>query len=254
MAKFDGPRPQGHPCWMDLTVPDVEAAAAFYASVFGWDYAVSGPEFAHYHQAKVDGRGVAGLAQRTGDDAPPPAWTLFFAADDVDAMTFHANDLGGSVRAPVMEIPGQGRMAIVADPTGAAFGLWEPIAHHGFGVAYEPGGLAWCELVTADAHAATAFYRSLLGAEAQAVEGRGTYFALQKDGESMFGIAQRTDTGAPSRWSPYLMVEDADTAAATVRDEGGGVLDGPFDSEYGRIFEASDPFGATFKVLSRPKN
>lgn len=252
MAKFDGPRPQGHPCWLDLTVPDAKAAAAFYASVFGWEYTVSGPEFGHYHQAKVDGRAVAGLGQPMGGDAAPPAWTLYFAADDVAAMTAHANDLGGRVLVPVMEVPGLGRMAIVADPTGAPFGLWEPIAHHGFGVAYEPGGLAWCEAVTGDAEAAAAFYRSLLGAEAEPVEGRGTYFVLQKNGESIAGIAQRTDAGAPSHWSPYLMVGDADTAATSVRDEGGGVLDGPFDSEYGRIFEASDPFGATFKVLGRP--
>lgn len=252
MAKFDGPHPQGHPCWMDLTVPDAKAAAAFYASVFGWDYTVSGPEFGHYHQAKIDGRGVAGLGQPMGSDAAPPAWTLYFAADDVDAMTTHAKDLGGSVLFPVMEVPGLGRMAIVADPTGAAFGLWEPMAHHGFGVAYEPGGLAWCEVVTEDAGAATAFYQSLLGAEAQPVEGRRTYFTLQKGGESIGGIAQGTEAGAPSHWSTYLMVEDADAAAATVRAEGGSVLDGPVDSEYGRIYHVSDPFGATFKVLGRP--
>lgn len=183
---------------------------------------------------------------------PPPAWTLYFAADDVDAMTKHATDLGGSTLLPVMEVPGLGRMAILADPAGAPFGLWEAMAHQGFGVAYEPGGLAWCEVVTADADAATAFYRELLGAEAQPVEGRGTYFALEKDGESLGGVEQRSDTSTRSHWSLYLMVQDADTAASTVRAEGGSVVGEPFDSEYGRIFEATDPFGAAFKVLGRP--
>lgn len=255
MAKLEGPRPQGHPCWMDLSVPDVKSAAAFYAGVFGWDYAVSGPEFGHYHQAKVDGRAVAGLGQPMGGDAPPPAWTIYFAATDVDAMSAHAKDLGGSVVVPVVEVPGLGRMAIVTDPTGAAFGLWEAIAHEGFGIDDAAGTLTWIEVNTPDAHASRAFYQALLDADAEPFDRIGsTYFSLQKDGEWIGGILQTNEQreGVPAHWLPYIRVDDADAAVAAIRSEGGTLAHGPFDTSFGRVAVGADPFGAHFSVLQPP--
>ncbi|MFO7546640.1 MAG: VOC family protein [Trueperaceae bacterium] len=240
---------------MDLTVPDVKRAAKFYADVFGWDYAVSGPELGHYHQAKVDGGVVAGLGQPMGGEATPAVWTIYFAADDVDAMTTHAKDLGGNVLVPVMEVPGQGRMSIVSDPTGAAFGLWQAIAHEGFGIDDVAGALTWVEVTTPDAHAAKAFYQALLDADAEPFDRPGTtYLSLQKDGEWIGGILQMTDEtqGMPAHWMPYIRVDDADAVIAAIQAGGGAVAHGPFDTSFGRVAVAADPFGAHFSVLQPP--
>ncbi len=256
MASNQGSRPKGYPCWLDLTAPDVKQAAEFYAHVFGWDYDVSGPEYGHYHMAMVDGHSVAGLGQPMAGDAPPAAWTLYFAADDAAAMAAHAADLGGTVLVPAMEVPRQGQMAIVADPTGAVFGLWQPIAHHGFGIDGVAGTLAWCELNTPDANAARAFYQALLVADAPAFDRPGTnaYFSLQKDGAWIAGIVEQPSGGTkvPPHWMPFFQVDDANAAIAAVQAGGGTVAFGPFDSAYGRVVVVADPFGAHFSVLQPP--
>lgn len=256
MEKLTGPRPEGHPCWLDLTVPDVTSAAAFYERVFEWTYKVSGEEFGHYHLAHVqEDRMAAGLGQpMTGADAPS-AWTLYFAAADVDAMTERAVSLGGNLVVPAMDIRGSGRMTIVADPTGAVFGLWQAKGHDGFGAAHAPGTMSWCEANTTDAERATAFYTELLGATSRQREGADTpTHVLSRDGEEFASIVQMNDrwAGMPPHWMAYFEVADAAAAAAAVRDAGGAVHHGPFDSEHGRLVVVADPYGAAFSLQEPP--
>src|SRR6056297_1677203 len=139
MTTLSGPRPQGLPCWLDLSVPDAKSAAAFYERVFGWTYDVSGEAYGHYHVAQVDGRPVAGFGQPMTGAEVPSVWTLYFAAEDADAMVARAVSLGGTVVASTFDVPGQGRMAVLADPTGAAFGVWQAHEHMGFGLTGAPG-------------------------------------------------------------------------------------------------------------------
>jgi uncharacterized protein len=250
MTEIDRPRPEGLPCWLDLGAPDVGVAADFYAQVLGWDYDVSGPEFGHYHVARVGDRNVAGLGQPLGD--APASWTVYFAADDADAMAARVEALGGSVLAPPFAVPGQGRMAIVADPGGAPFGLWQATGHAGVGLLGAPGAMTWCEVATPDAERARAFYKELLGATDKPVSGAGTaYYALARDGEDFGGILEMTEAwrGIPPHWMVYFQVDDADHAAASVTEAGGNVLHGPFDTEFGRMVIATDPSGATFSLM-----
>jgi predicted enzyme related to lactoylglutathione lyase len=53
----------------------------------------------------------------------PSYWTVYFAADDIDATFRTALDAGGREMVPPSPFPG-GRFAIVADPHGAVFGLF----------------------------------------------------------------------------------------------------------------------------------
>src|SRR6056297_3085895 len=113
MTRHDEAPAPGTPCWFDLVSPDAEAAAAFYAALFGWTYDVAGPEHGHYRMAMVDGRPAAGIGQRQEGTETPSAWTVYLAADDAATMAERATGLGGSVVAEPMEVPGMGRMAIV---------------------------------------------------------------------------------------------------------------------------------------------
>jgi uncharacterized protein len=57
----------------------------------------------------------------------------------------------------------QGRMAVIADPTGAMFGIWEPGSGIGAERMNDPGSLTWNDLVTNDTDAASRFYSELFG-------------------------------------------------------------------------------------------
>jgi uncharacterized protein len=255
MRTFDGPRPDGLPCWLDLAVPSAVEAAAFYERLFGWRYDVSGPEFGSYHVARSGDRAAAGIGQVPTGDAAPSAWTLYFAADDVAVRSEHARELGGTIVMAPLEIPGQGSMAIVQDPTGAPFGLWQASGHSGFGAVGMPGTMAWCELNTRDAGAAEAFYTKLLGVDAAAVDGTvAEYRALGRGDERLAGILPMglEREGVPPHWLVFFAVADADRAADAIRAGGGLVSDGPFGSTFGRVVVATDPFGAVFALLEEP--
>jgi hypothetical protein len=75
---------------------------------------------------------------------------LYLAAADADATAQTITDNGGSVLMPTMDVLTFGRMVVVADPTGAVFGLWQARDFIGSQVVNEPGSVIWSELNTAD--------------------------------------------------------------------------------------------------------
>lgn len=253
MPRVETPRPRGTPCWFDVMSPDVERSADFYARLFGWTYDASGPEFGHYHLAKVKDRAAAGVGQMQPGAEYPSAWTVYMMADDAAAMAEDAARRGGKVVGGVHEVPGMGRLAILQDPAGVTFGLWEPRAHAGAEVAHEHGAMGWCEANVPDADAARDFYTGLLGLNAHRLDDPDmptTYHVLSNGDENVAGILQMTKEweGVPPHWMVYFEVRDADAACATADAAGGTVSVPPFDTSFGRIAILNDPFGAVFSV------
>ena len=78
-----------------------------------------------------------------------------------------------------------GRMAVIQDPTGAVFMLWQPNKHPGAGLVNEPVSLCWNELLTRDPDAATTFYTSMFGWTAEKDEE--TQYTFFKSGERAAG-------------------------------------------------------------------
>jgi uncharacterized protein len=109
--------------WSELSSSDVATSKAFYSAVFGWGWGGSDD----YSEAQVGGRTIGGLMARRPDMPAdmPDSWLVYFGADDVDADVKKATDLGASVLAAPMDIPGTGRFAVLADPQGAAFALFK---------------------------------------------------------------------------------------------------------------------------------
>src|SRR4051812_7249723 len=124
MSTRTTPWEPGTPCWADLGTSDVPAAQVFYAAVFGWQASDLGEEFGHYAICTRDGQATPGLGPLMSDDQPV-AWTTSLATDDLDKTLESVTRAGGRVVSPPMDIPGQGRMAVAVDPTGASFGLWQ---------------------------------------------------------------------------------------------------------------------------------
>jgi predicted enzyme related to lactoylglutathione lyase len=148
---------------------------------------------------------------------------------------------------------GEGRLAFCMDPTGAAFGLWQPMRHTGARVVDEHGAMTWAEVNTRDAVKARDFYASVFGAEPSRLEGENMeYYTLKKGDKTFGGVLQMNDqwpANVPPHWMAYFAVDDADAAARRVTELGGKVMHGPFDTPYGRIAVVSDPAGAVFSII-----
>lgn len=244
--------PAGQPSWFDLMTSDIAAARRFYAEVLGWEMQVGGPETGGYTMGILQGEPVAGIGQLAPGQAVPPSWTVYFGVDDVDVTSDAVAAAGGAVLHPPMNVLDVGRMAICQDPTGAVFGLWQPVSHRGAGLVDEPGAMTWCEVNTRDAEAAATFYERVFGVRRERVDmDATTYYMLHNHDAPVAGVLQMTAEWGdlPPHWMAYFRVDDADAAKARVLAHGGQVPMGPFDSPYGRIIVVVDPQGAALSLI-----
>lgn len=120
--------------WSELMTRDADTAIAYYRDTCGWSIEkMDMPEGAYWICA-AGGRPVAGIMDM-GDSADfeglPPHWFTYIAVDDVDAALASTKAAGGTVRRDAFDVPGVGRIGIIADPTGAAVGLMTPVIPEG---------------------------------------------------------------------------------------------------------------------------
>jgi len=244
----------GTPNWVDLGAADFDGALRFYRDLFGWEIEVGGEEVMYYSNATLAGARVAGMAPRQSEDQPA-VWTTYLASDDVDATAAKIRANGGTVLVEPMQVMEFGRMLIAADPTGAAFGVWQGGSHIGAERVNEPGAVAWHELNTRDGEAADAFYAAVFGITSTP---RDNYAIWDVEGsDTSPGICGRLQMDEswpdmiPPHWMVYFGVEDVDKAAAKVTELGGNVNVPPFDIPLGRTAVVSDPWGTHFSILAR---
>lgn len=248
------PWPPGVPCWVDLTVPDVSAAQAFYSPVLGWNFAEdAGAEYGGYVISEVAGAAVAGIGPVPRPDVPP-AWTLYFASDDVAATARAITAHAGTVLLPPGDVGALGRLLVAADPTGATFGVWQAGIHIGAALHSEAGGLMWEDLRSPDPDTARTFYTGVFGYEIQALEMASpdyTTFTLAGHGQEapLGGIGPLFGTEVGPHWLVYFGTGDLDAALASVHAHGGSLPTEPQDSPYGRMGLVRDPFGALFTLI-----
>ncbi|MFF4445370.1 VOC family protein [Streptomyces sp. NPDC001502] len=253
----------GSPCWLDLGVPDVRAAAAFYGTVLGWDFESMGEgEPGEGGMFRKDGKVVAGLGKLTEEGARP-AWMIYHSVTDADATTQAVERLGGTVRVAPRDLDEWGRMAQFSDPLGGQFAVWQPGRSTGVELVDEPGSLCWTELYTSDAAAAKEFYGGVFGwqfGDMALPGGGGAYALITPAGlpeERMHGGLMELPAehlvlahGRPY-WHPVFAVADCDATVAAVTGNGGRVQMGPQDAEgVGRLAVCLDPSNADFVVLT----
>jgi predicted enzyme related to lactoylglutathione lyase len=247
MERYD----HGVPSWVDLGTSDPAAAAAFYSGLFGWDVQEGPPEAGGYRMAMLRGKPVAGLGPQMNPG--PPYWTTYVTVDSADDAAEKVKAAGGTVFVEPFDVLDVGRMAVFADPRGAAFAVWEPRAHIGAGIVNEPNTYSWSELVTSDVEASKGFYAAVFGWGAETHgEGAGAYTEWQLGGRSISGMLSRPPdmpAQVPDHWAVYFIVSDAEAAVAKIKELGGSVMMGPMEIEPGIFAVVNDPQGANFNVL-----
>ncbi|CAJ1579996.1 VOC family protein [[Mycobacterium] wendilense] len=246
----------GAPCWIDLASSDLDRAKDFYGGIFGWTFESAGAEYGGYTTARKDGRKVAGLMANDPQWQMPDAWSTYLHTADIDATLAKAVAAGGFSCGGAMDIPEQGRMAMLTDPDEAMFGLWQPTGHRGFEVVGEPGAPVWHQLTTRNYGVALEFYRQLLGWQTQTESDTDEfrYATAVFDGEALLGVMDGSvlPAGTPAQWSFFLGAEDVDTTVEAVLARGGSVLRAAEDTPYGRLAAVADPTGAAFNLSSLP--
>ena len=146
--RIDSTQPLGTPTWIDLGIPDLDRAMAFYGAVFGWDFEVGPEETGRYTMCRADGRAVAAIMPNPDPGATDFWWSVYLATDDCAGTEKRIEQAGGRLIQPTMDVMDQGRMAIAVDPVGAQFGLWEGRSFVGAELVNEPGTLLRNDLVT----------------------------------------------------------------------------------------------------------
>jgi predicted enzyme related to lactoylglutathione lyase len=247
--------PHGTFSWVELSTTDQEAAKAFYTELFGWG-AVDLPmgEGEMYTMLQLDGRDVAALSAMRPDmqaQGIPPHWASYVTVDNVDETASKVAELGGTLMAPPFDVFDSGRMAVVQDPTGANFSLWQAGSHIGARLVNIPGALCWNELMTNDPQKASAFYTALLGWEAEYDEPM-NYTSLMNNGRMAAGIFQIGEEMGqiPPNWAIYFAVADCEATAAKATELGGQIIRPAADIPgVGRFAVIKDPQGGVFNVI-----
>jgi predicted enzyme related to lactoylglutathione lyase len=263
----------GVPCWVDTSQPDPEAVLPFYGGLFGWEFEDVMPEGSegHYFIGRIRGGDVAAVGS-SSEGAPPAAiWNTYIWVERADQTAAKAREAGGRVLMEPFDVMDSGRMAVLADPEGAAFCVWQARNHKGAKIVNEHGALNFNGLATRDPEAARAFYGSLFGWKTLELPA-GAMWTLPGYGDHLEerspGLREQigqmggpdgfidvvaaitpiadVDSETPPHWSVTFGVDNVESIAARARELGGEVVAGPFDVPWSRMAVLKDPKGAIF--------
>jgi predicted enzyme related to lactoylglutathione lyase len=241
--------------WVDLTSTDQAAAKEFYSSLFGWE-AQDSPvgEGAYYSMMLVGGKHVCAIApqpQQQREAGMPAMWNSYITVESADEAAERAKELGANVHAPPFDVMQAGRMAVIQDPQGAFFMVWEPRENIGAQLVNAPGALVWNELSSSDLEASSAFYGGLFGWQVAPFEGSPEPYLSIKNGEANNGgMREPSAPGTPPHWLVYFGMEEIEAGLAKVSELGGTILAGPIDIQIAKIGVVMDPQGAVFALYA----
>lgn len=250
--------------WPELGTIDQDAAKKFYTSLFGWQFKDTdmGPmgTYTIFTRDGVDVGALYTLEPKMREMGVPPFWGAYVTVDNADTAAERAKANGGTVMGEPFDVMDHGRMAVIQDPQGAQFCVWQPKQHIGAAVVGEPNSLGWVQLNATDTAKAKAFYPAVVGWKVQNdpmpdAMGGGEYTTwLKADGPAGGMMAMPANTPAPSHWLSYFAVTDVDATTAKATTLGAQVFVAPTDIPgTGRFSVLADGQGATFALIKFTK-
>jgi predicted enzyme related to lactoylglutathione lyase len=183
----------------------------------------------------------------------PPHWLSYVSVTNADETAAKAKELGATLLAGPFDVMTVGRMAVVQDPTGAVFALWQPKDHKGSAVVNVPNSFCWNELMTTDTTKDGDFYSGLFGWGKDTQNFGPLEYTMFSNGErpagGMLGITPEMGP-IPPNWVVYFAVDDCDAKTRKATELGASVMKPPDDIPgIGRFSILTDPQGAAFALI-----
>ncbi len=244
-------------CWVELATTDGEAAKKFYTELFGWSF-TDNPVGAGivYTILKLDGKDVGALYQMPEEmtsQGIPPNWLSYASATSADQTAAKAKELGATLLKEPFDVMTVGRMAVIQDPAGAVFAIWQAGTHKGSGVVNVPGAFCWNELMTTDTAKAGDFYAGLFGWTKDVQNFGPLEYTMFGNGDRPAGgmLKITPEMGPiPPNWLVYFAVDDCDAKVQKATELGGRVMKPADDIPgIGRFAILLDPQGAAFAII-----
>jgi predicted enzyme related to lactoylglutathione lyase len=244
-------------CWVELGTTDGEAAKKFYTELFGWTFNDSpiGPGMV-YTMLKLDGKDVGALYKMPPDmtsQGIPPNWLSYALVASADESAAKAKELGGTLMKEPFDVMDVGRIAVIKDPTGAVFAIWQAGTNKGAGIVNVPNSFCWNELATPDTTKAGDFYTGLFGWGKNENDMGGMTYTLFTNGDRQAGgmYSPTPEMGeVPPNWLVYFAVDDTDGKVQKATELGATTIIPPSDiPSYGRFAVIQDPQGAAFGII-----
>jgi hypothetical protein len=245
--------PTGRFVWFEYMSKDLKKAQGFFGELFNWSTQDVPMPQGSYTMIASGGTTIGGYMPHM-EGAPDKAmWVTHLQVADAAASAKQVKSLGGAVHKDAFKVGDHGTMAIVADPLGGPFALWQPAKPEGTGdYKQTPGSFCWNELYTQDVEKTVSFYKAIGGFTDERTEmpGMGTYVQLKSDDKPRGGIMKAPMPGVPQAWTPYVAVANTDQTLAKALKLGATQLVPATDIPgVGRFAIFADPQGSPLGIL-----
>jgi predicted enzyme related to lactoylglutathione lyase len=245
-------------CWIELATTDTEGSKTFYEKLLGVksnDTPIPGGVYTMLTVGDQLTGALCAMQEEQRKQGVPPHWSSYILVENADAAAKKAAELGANVIVPVFDVMEFGRMAVIVDPTGATFAIWQAKQHTGMQVRDEPGSLAWNELQTRDVEGAKKFYGALFGWTFETNKfGDTTYTSVSLKGARVGGIFElpKGMDQVPPNWLVYFGTANCDASTEKASSLKAKVVVPPMDiPDTGRFSVLFDPAGAMFALYQQ---
>jgi uncharacterized protein len=244
-------------CWVELGTTDSEAAKTFYTQLFGWDYVDNpmGPDMV-YTMLKLNGKDVGALYKLMSEQLSqgvPSHWLSYVSVASADETAEKAKAAGATLLKEPFDVFTVGRMAVVQDPTGAVFAVWQAGTSAGAGIYNVPNSFCWNELMTTDTARDGEFYSTVFGWGRDKQNFGALEYTMFSNGDRQAGgMLQITPEMGPipPNWLVYFAVDDCDAKVNKATQLGATVMKPADDIPgVGRFAVLGDPQGAVFAII-----
>ena len=241
--------------WFEYVSNDERKAQAFYGELFHWKTKEMPMPQGAYTMIALGNDTIGGYLKPFAGGPEHAHWLAHLQVANVQNTAKQVKSLGGKIVKEPWRIGDVGTMAVVSDPQGAVFALWQPTKPEGSGdYKGTEGSFVWNELYTNDPDKAVTFYKSIGGFEVETMKmggggpGPDRYEQLKSDGKGRGGIMKLA--GVPTNWMPYVKVANVDTTVDKAKRLGATFkLPAETIPNVGRLAVFIDPIGAPCGIL-----
>ena len=241
--------------WLDLLTTDIQTAAGFYESVFGWKASSVDED---YILLSNNGRRIAGIVKNKSQlkDDERNQWISFVSTVDTSKAHLKLVEAGAQAVAGPMPIDGRGNIGVYVAPDSAVFGIINSTSGDPEERRAGLNDWVWNELWSTDTGAAAEFYKNL-GYEVvdNWNSDNGQDLLLATDEIARAGLVEGHESQTKSIWLAYILVSNVDSVIARSVEAGGEthILEGKANN-VGKIALVSDPTGGMVAVFELPGN